>query len=108
GIEELKVVIQILEPKRLKIVCEDLKKPLAMILEEEENRWFRKDEVETLAFKDVFEIEIPFEKISVKHEQDINLFIEILRDSTLIERAPSIGFIRIHIPTVEFEKIMWL
>ncbi|MEN2986270.1 MAG: glycoside hydrolase family 57 protein, partial [Thermodesulfovibrionaceae bacterium] len=60
-IEELKVVIQILEPKRLKIVCEDLKKPLAMILEEEENKWFRKDEVETLAFKDVFEIEIPFE-----------------------------------------------
>lgn len=106
--EELRIIIQILEPKRIKILWNDLKTPIAQVFEEENGRWFRKDEIETLAFKDIFEIEIPFEKISVKQEQDVNLFMEVFRNSALIERIPSIGFIKIHVPTVEFEKIMWL
>jgi len=105
-IEDLKLHIQILEPKRIKIVIENLKIPVAEVFVEE-GIWYKKDEIETVAFNEIFEIEIPFEKIQIKQEQDVHLFIEIFKNSCLIERAPVTGFIKIHIPPADFEKLMW-
>jgi len=48
------------------------------------------------------------EKIGIKEEENIYLFVEILMNNHIIERAPSVGFIKIQVPNPEFDKLMWL
>ncbi len=55
--------------------------------------------VENVAVESIFEIEIPFESLGFKKEKEIYLFIEILVNNRIVERAPSVGFIKINIPT---------
>ena len=105
--EGIKIQIQILEPKRVKIVCNNLKERLAEVFVQEDEKWFKKEEIDTVAFEHIFEIELPFNVIEVKQEEDILFFIEILKNSYFIERAPDTGFIKIHVPKPEFDKEMW-
>jgi len=105
--EGIKIQIQILEPKRVKILCNNLKERLAEVFVQEDEKWTKKEEIDTLAFDNILEIELPFSVIEVKQEEDILFFIEILKNSYLIERAPDTGFIKIHVPKPEFDKEMW-
>lgn len=105
--EDLKIQIQIIEPKRIKIVHDSLKNQLADVFVQENEIWIKKEEIETVAFNEIFEIELPYDVIEIKQPQDVCLFIEILKNSYLIDRAPIIGFVKIHIPTPDFDKLMW-
>lgn len=106
--KDLKIQIQIIEPKRIKIVYDSLKNQLADVFVQENEIWFKKYEIETIAFNEVFEIELPFEIIEIKQPQDVCIFIEVFKNSYLIERLPLVGFIKIHIPAVDFDRLMWL
>ncbi len=106
--EELKLQIQIIEPKRIKIVCDNIKVQLAEVFFQENEIWIKKNKIETVIFDEIFEIEVPFEIINIKQEEHVYLFIEIFKNNYLIDRAPIIGFIKIHIPPYDFDKIMWL
>lgn len=104
---ELNIQIQILEPKRMKITWNTNEK-IAKVYQEEDGRWIFIGEIENVAFESIFEIEIPLESIGIKHEQEVSLFVEILKNGYIVDRAPSIGFIKIHIPSPEFDKLMWI
>lgn len=106
--EELKIHIHILEPKRIKILYEDLKKQSAIVLTHLNGHWIKKDEIDSVAFEQIVEIELPFELIEINQEENICFFIEILKNSSIIERAPFTGFIRVHVPNPDFDKLMWL
>lgn len=105
--EDLKLHIQIIEPKRIKIVCDNIKAQLAEVFFQENGIWIKKKEIESVVFDEIFEIELPFDIIEIKQEENIYIFIEIFKNSYLIDRAPIIGFIKIHIPPYDFDKLMW-
>lgn len=104
---DLKIQIQILEPKRIKITW-NANENIAYIYKEEDHHWIISGEIENVAFESIFEIEISYESIEVKHEENICLFVEILKNGFIVDRAPSIGFIRVSVPSPEFDKLMWL
>lgn len=107
-LKEFSFQIQIIEPKRIKIIWDSNDRQKANIFREEDNLWIKVGEIENVAMDSIFEIEIPFENIGVKQEEIICLFIEVLKNNHPIERAPSIGFIKVHTPFPEFDKLMWL
>lgn len=106
--KDLKIQIQIIEPVKVKIVFDLLDKGLAQVFIQENETWIRKDEIETVALDEIFEIELPFDVIEIKQEENICLFIEVFKNSYLIDRAPIVGFIKIHIPPPDFDKLIWL
>jgi len=106
--EDLKIQIQIIEPLRIKIVCDNFKEKLANVFIQKDETWIKIGEIETIAFDEILEIELPFHVLEIKQEENICLFIEIFKNSYIIDRAPVVGFIKIHIPPPDFDKLMWL
>ncbi|MEN2994673.1 MAG: glycoside hydrolase family 57 protein [Thermodesulfovibrio sp.] len=105
--EDLKIQIQIIEPKRIRILCNNIKTQLAEVFFQENEVWIKKSELESVIFDEIFEIEIPFKIIEITQEENIYLFIEVLKNNYLIDRAPVVGFIKIHIPPKDFDKLIW-
>jgi hypothetical protein len=99
--------IQIIEPVRIKVLWK-YSEEVAHIIKQENGEWIKHYEIENVALDSIFEIEIPLEKIGIKEEENIYLFVEILMNNHIIERAPSVGFIKIQVPNPEFDKLMWL
>jgi len=99
--------IQIIEPVRIKVLWK-YSEEVAQIIKQENGEWIKHYEIENVALDSIFEIEIPLEKIGIKEEENIYLFVEILMNNHIIERAPSVGFIKIQVPNPEFDKLMWL
>ncbi|MGB9711018.1 MAG: glycoside hydrolase family 57 protein [Thermodesulfovibrio sp.] len=104
---DMTIQIQIIEPKRIKIIYETMVNQLAKIFIQENETWIKKDEIDSVAFDEILEIELPFNVIEIKQEENICIFIEILKNSYLIDRAPIVGFIKIHVPPPDFDKLMW-
>lgn len=104
---ELAIQINILEPIRVKILWSSCERK-ALVYKEEASSWTFVGEIENVAFDSIFEIEIPLEILEIEREQEVYLFVEILKDGYIVDRAPSIGFIKINIPSPEFDKLMWL
>ncbi len=106
NIENLKIHIHILNPKRIKVISEDFTQ--AEVFIQQNDSWLKKAVIDRIALKEIFEIELPFNIIEINHEEDIWFFIEILKNSFVIERAPFTGFIKVHVPHPDFDKLMWL
>ncbi len=106
--KELKFNIQIIEPKRIKIIWNSDNNEIAHIYKEEDNLWIESGEIENVAIDLIFEIEIPLQKIGITAEEEVSFFIEVLKNNHIVDRAPSVGFIKINIPHPEFDKLMWL
>ncbi len=106
NIENLKIHIHILNPKRIKIVSEDFNQ--AEIFTQQNDSWIKKAVLDSISLCEIFEIELPFEAIEISHEEDICFFIEILKNGFVIERAPFTGFIKVRVPHPDFDKLMWL
>lgn len=105
---ELKLCIYIIEPESFKITWNAFNNEVGNLYKEQDNSWIKYGEIENVALDSIFEIEIPLELIGVKEETDVSFFIEILKNSHIIDRAPSVGYIKIRIPHPEFDKLMWL
>jgi len=78
-----------------------------VFVQENEN-WIKKHTLKNVTFNEVFEIELPFNLLEVKSGEYINFFIDIFKNSYLIDRVPIIGFIKIRIPPPDFDRLMWL
>ncbi|WP_297213103.1 MULTISPECIES: glycoside hydrolase family 57 protein [Thermodesulfovibrio] len=107
-IEELKINIVIFEPRSIKITYDDFKKRLASVMIRDGENWIKKDEIDTVAYEEIVEIELPFDIIEIKQEENICFLIEILKNSYIVEKIPFTGFIKVHVPTPDFDKLMWL
>lgn len=106
--KNLKFNIQIIEPQRIKIVWDPQNNTFARLYKEKDEAWIESGEIDSIAIDQIFEIEIPLEKIGIKEEEEVSFFIEVLKNNNPIDRAPTIGFIKVKIPHPEFEKLMWL
>lgn len=106
--EDLKIQIQIIEPKRMKILYEKLNVQRVEVFVQENENWTKKHTLKNVTFNEVFEIELPFNLLEVKSGEYLNFFIDIFKNSYLIDRVPIIGFIKIRIPPPDFDRLMWL
>ncbi len=107
-LKELKICIYILEPQKYKVISDNLKDQKAILFSQKDEKWVLEEEISTFAFDNILEIELPFEMIKVGEAMDISFFIEIWKGDLLIDRFPHTGFIRVHVPHHDFDKLMWL
>jgi alpha-amylase/alpha-mannosidase (GH57 family) len=101
------IFINIVKPSQIKITF-----PIKLALKAElfikgNSDWEKIKDINDVAIQDIFEIGIPFEDLKVKENDEINLFISIMKNSEEMERCPWRGFITFTVPTPDFEAMMW-
>jgi alpha-amylase/alpha-mannosidase (GH57 family) len=100
--------INIAYPNQFKIVFNiHQMPPKALVYEKIEEQWNFVKETNSVAAKDIFEIEIPFSDIKVKENDEIHFSVTILRNGDEIERCPWRGHITVVAPTAYYEAMMW-
>ena len=103
-----KFSIQIMKPLQLKVLL-PVKPPSskAEIFEKRNEVWVKIKDITDFAIQEIFEIRIPFNKLKAKENDEINLFVSVIRNGEEIERCPWKGFITLTVPTPDFEAMMW-
>jgi alpha-amylase/alpha-mannosidase (GH57 family) len=79
----------------------------ALLYKKEADIWQDKHAELKCAVEDIFEIKIPFKDIGAAVGDNINISIEITRNSCIAERLPSRGHITVAVPVEYFEDLMW-
>ncbi|NLI29431.1 MAG: glycoside hydrolase [Nitrospiraceae bacterium] len=114
--EQITFSINIMQPRRCKIVYRIAADGVAELREKTDNQWRTVKTLSHVAAKDVFEIEIPFADIGAKEHDDLHLAIDIFRTvpdtpttngGESMERCPFRGYLIITVPTEDYEKLMW-
>jgi len=59
------------------------------------------------AFRHVIEVSCPFRALGFAENEPVGLFVELIRNNEIIERAPRAGGVEFDVPTPDFEKISW-
>lgn len=96
------------KPRDLKIVCPVRGEHLTgRFFAREGDEWVEGREVTDVAVRDVFEIALPFADLGAGVNEEINLFISVVRNGEELERCPWRGFITVTVPTPEYEAMMW-
>jgi hypothetical protein len=60
-----------------------------------------------VAANEVIEMAIPFDLLGVRQNDEIHFFVTVEREGSEIEKWPYRGFIRVKVPTEDFEAMMW-
>jgi alpha-amylase/alpha-mannosidase (GH57 family) len=55
----------------------------------------------------VAELAVPFDRLGVAVDQEVQFFVELLKDGQSRDRAPREGVITLSRPSPDFERIMW-
>ncbi len=115
--------INILHPSIFKLIYHPVNSSLhqALLYKKIDSQWVMiKDNIRA-ALKDIFEIEIPFEDIKAKENDEIHFCVEliingkngilpaedIVKRIDVLERCPWRGYITVVVPTPHFESLMW-
>ncbi|MDI6801651.1 MAG: glycoside hydrolase family 57 protein [Thermodesulfovibrionales bacterium] len=106
--EHIIVHINIVHPSAFRIIS-DLREspPKAVVYKKTDDRWDTIKLTESVAAKDIFEIEIPFADIKVKENDEIHFSIDIMRNGEEVERCPWRGYITVTVPMPHYETLMW-
>lgn len=114
--------INILHPFVFKLIFDSLSKTnQAALYEKIGEQWVLVKDSLKAAFKDIFEVEIPFSDIRVKENDEIHFCVEIILNGTngslpldstvkrsdILERCPWRGYIAVIVPASHFEALMW-
>ncbi len=113
--------INILYPFLFKLIFNPFLSQAAFLLEKIDEKWVMSKDNIKAAYKDIFEIEIPFEDIKAKENDEIHFCVEIFingkngiltadsaaKKSDILERCPWRGFITVTVPAPHFESLMW-
>ncbi|MCX8026659.1 MAG: glycoside hydrolase family 57 protein [Thermodesulfovibrionales bacterium] len=60
-----------------------------------------------VAVEDILEMEIPFDNIKAKVNDEIQFSVHIMKNGDEIERCPWRGYITLTCPSPDYEKMMW-
>jgi hypothetical protein len=55
----------------------------------------------------VAELAVPFDRLGVQVDQEVQFFVELLQGGQGRDRAPREGVITLARPSADFERIMW-
>jgi alpha-amylase/alpha-mannosidase (GH57 family) len=105
--EDTTFSIQIVKPSPQKIVSSIKPALTAGLHIRKDGEWERIKDIPDVAMQDIFEICVPFSDMNVKENDELNLFISILKNGEEIERCPWRGYISITVPTSDFEAMLW-
>jgi hypothetical protein len=90
-------------------------------LERSDNQWRVRSEKISWAFRDVFELALPFAALGAQEGDELKFSVEVVHGSDIaaviadangvseheIERVPWKGFITINVPPPDYDKLMW-
>lgn len=106
-IEAFEIVIYFVRPSDMKIIV-TLQQPLkAGLFRKKNNTWENIKDLPDIAINDIFEISIPFNDLQAKENDEMALFMKILKNGEEIERCPWRGYITYTVPTPDFESLLW-
>lgn len=77
------------------------------LLEKKDGSWSEIKDIFDIAVQDIMEIAVKFKDINAKENDEINLYISIMKNGEEIERCPWRGYISLTVPTPDFEAMMW-
>ena len=104
------VIINFFFPKtvRIKITVEG-EKADAKIIEKDSTsgEFVEKQRLESIAAKDVVELEVQFQTLNVKKGDEVRYFITIDGGQKGLERWPSKGYVAVTVPSEDFEDYNW-
>ncbi|MBI3753912.1 MAG: hypothetical protein HY266_07735 [Deltaproteobacteria bacterium] len=104
------VIINFLFPKMRKIKLSiEGGKADAKILEKDSDtgEFVEKKKIESIAAKDVVELEVQFKTLGVKTGDEMRFFITIDGGERGLERWPSKGYVAVAVPSEDFEDYNW-
>jgi len=78
------------------------------IKKDDKSQWIETlvDDIKVAALK-IVEISIPFERLSAKENDRINVILTVFKGDNEIERWPPMGVISVTVPSENFESVMW-
>lgn len=109
-IAELFFIIHFLKPQerrlRIKLIPKE-NRIEAVFLKKENGNWKTLSEINTIAAKEIIELSLPFSFLKASPNDEVQFFITIRKDGTVLEKWPLRGFISFQVPTEEFEASKW-
>ena len=55
----------------------------------------------------ILELAVPFARLGLKPTDLVRFYVELLAGDASLDRAPREGIFELHVPTPDFERIMW-
>jgi alpha-amylase/alpha-mannosidase (GH57 family) len=106
--DDTRIVIIAVKPSESKLTV-SLKPFLstAELFRKNSGEWQKIRDVTSVAFRDIFEIGIPFRDFEAKEKDEMDICISLMRNGEEMERCPWRGYISFTVPTSDFEKMMW-
>lgn len=98
------ITIHFLHPADVKVEASG---DVALLYRKENGKWNRTDTTMRYAVEDVFEIAIPFKLLDVKENDEISFYITADMEGYELERYPWRGNITLHVPSADFDAMMW-
>jgi hypothetical protein len=100
--------INIVHPFAFRITCDLQENPISAIIHERIfEEWILVKNLENVAAKEIFEIEIPFADIKAHENDEIHFSMDIMKNGEAVERCPWRGYITVTVPTPYYETLMW-
>ncbi|MFN7135595.1 MAG: glycoside hydrolase, partial [Myxococcales bacterium] len=59
------------------------------------------------AFRDIFELALPFEKLGVAVGTSLAFAVRVMRGSVEVERLPRYGYLTVTVPDADYERKNW-
>ncbi|MFQ3573423.1 MAG: glycoside hydrolase family 57 protein [Thermodesulfovibrionales bacterium] len=106
--EPMVVEVNMAKPSgyRYRIVSKD-NQISSNLLTLKDGKWIKKDIVINVAIEDVFELEILFDDIACKINDEVQFSVHIMKNGDEIERCPWRGHVIFSRPSPDYEKMMW-
>ncbi len=106
-LETFEFVLYFIKPSNMKIIV-SLQTPFkAELFGKKDDAWEKIKDLTDIAIKDIFEMAVPFNDLRAKENDEITLFMKILKNGEEMERCPWRGYITFTVPTPDFESLLW-
>jgi alpha-amylase/alpha-mannosidase (GH57 family) len=118
--EEIAFCVELISSSSFRIIFSP-KEPRARLYRVTGETWTKTDDLLESAAQDIFEIAVPFRLINAAENDEIQFVAEIIKNGSstvhsgdevaiadkIIDRCPFRGYIRLNVPSADFEKMMW-
>jgi hypothetical protein len=106
-LDSIEFVIYFILPSNMKIMVSLHPELKAELFRKKDNSWEKTKDLPCIAIKDIFEMSVPFNELQAKENDEMTLFMKILKNSEEMERCPWRGYISFKVPSPDFESLLW-
>jgi len=106
-LDSIELVIFFIRPSDMKIKVSLQPEFNAELFSKEDDSWEKTRDLSSIAIKDILEMTVPFKDLQAKENDEMTLFIKILKNGEEMERYPWRGYISFRVPTPDFESLLW-